>query len=169
MKRSPIARRSQLRRSAMKRTRKTPRHQDPDFRREYKLRNREDEWTRRLGIKLGLNIKLEGEWPEECNHIWTAPRRDGLPYIITLSKRHHLWFHAHIDAGRVLSMLVKCLKEEADIAAWGVAAGSASKPRPIRSWVESLDFRDMRWMLRYRDWLLVLLLDLERKSDVPHP
>ena len=179
MKRTPLARRttlkakSSLKRSWMRRTRRTPRHQSPSLRRAYMEANPENEWKKYLGFTFAVEPDASDprqsrdarlDMPDELNHLFTNPRRDLIPLVIRLTKIDHDWFHDHIDAGRVLCMVAKFRKGEADVALWSVAAGSKDKPRPIHSWVESLDFTapEDRWLLRYRDELLVRLLELER-------
>lgn len=61
-----------------------------------------------------------------CQDISNAGKRAGLEY-------GHDWFHANLTAGRVLCMLVKCLKGEADIEFWTAASG-----KQVVTCVESL-------------------------------
>ncbi len=162
MKRSQLRRGKPLKRSPMRATRKVPRFQDPGFRRDYKEANPDDEWNQWLGFSIPTGPD-DSRWfmPNELNHLATNPRRDALPFVITLSKRHHDWFHENINAGRVLCLLVKCRKGEDDLAGWNKALG-----KNVLGWVKCLDFwnADYHWMLAYRDELLVRLLELERRA-----
>lgn len=146
-----------LKRTRIKRSRKTPRHQDPEMREAYKLANPDDEWSKYLpGIEVwvGRPVDLTLIMGVECHHIFTNPRRDHEANLITLSAYHHRWAHRHLQASRVLNLLVKCLKHEADIEFWTQASG-----KQVVSWVESLGdlWLEGDWMRGYWQRLVDLL------------
>jgi hypothetical protein len=150
-----MKRRTPLKRTAMKRTRKTPRHQNPELRQAYREANADDEWSKYLpGIEVwvGRPVDMTAIMGVELNHIFK--RRDDVSNFMMLSAYHHRFFHRHIQCGRVLCMLVKCLKGEADVAFWTQASG-----KQVVSWVESLGdlWLPGDWMRPYWKQLVDLL------------
>lgn len=136
-----------LRRTPMKRSRKTPKGQQPNLRQAYREANPTCEWEIHFpGIEtyIGRPVDMRKHMPPECHHIWTRSRGDNWAGLIVVSKYVHDWCHANATAGRVLSLLVKCRKGEVDLAFWQKASG-----RPcILGWVESLGY-----VLPVGDWL----------------
>lgn len=125
-----------MRRTAMKRKRKTPRGQNSDIVKAYKLENADCEWALQFpGIEtwIGRPTDMRTFMKRECHHIFGRKNGDHPSGLITLSKYCHDWAHGNGYAGHILSMLVKCRKGEADIAFWTNASG-----KYIETWVESL-------------------------------
>lgn len=143
MKRSP------LKRTAMKRKRKTPRGQNPELRKQYRDENPTCEWEYHfpeLHYFIGRPVDMRKIMALEVNHIWSRSHGDDWSGMITLSKYAHDWFHANLTAGRVLCLLVKYRKREDNIEFWEKASGKSFK-----SWVESLGdfYPEGDWMRPY--------------------
>jgi hypothetical protein len=122
MKRTPLARVRFQRKPKRKKTGA----KKPDERAAYRKRFPHDEWEEVLRFVTPGKIDPDDirlDMPNECNHIFTAPRRHVVPCIITLSKFSHDWFHANILVGRMLCILVKLRKGEHDIDLWRKAYG----------------------------------------------
>lgn len=93
---------------------------------------------------------MRARMPAELNHIFTNPRRDVTAAVITLSKLSHDWFHANIKVGRMLCMLVKFRKGEADVELWDLAYGKRaisllSEPECLDSRYERFRNELIRW------------------------
>lgn len=159
MKRTPLARV----RFQRKPKRKKAGPKQPDERKAYKERFPEDEWRTILGITQPAADDDPRRWmPNEINHIWTNPRRHVVPCIITLSKINHDFFHRNLDVGRMLSMLVKCSKGEADLELWNKAFGKnvcVICDRPACMEPQYEQFR-----LQLIGWLAVLATELEEEE-----
>ena len=138
-----------------------PMHHHKPTRDAYKAENPRDEWDEHLFIpERGQYPILSQMFPNEVNHIFTNPKRDKWPILITLSKLNHDWFHANIQAGRILCLLVKCLKGEADLELWNLAYGKNVAALPILA-AAGLD----GWMRPYSDRLQVELQKLEQRKS----
>ena len=101
-------------------------HKQPDERLAYRDSNPMDEWNEWLGFAPLVKIAAYDyrlSMPLECNHLFTSPRRHVVPCIIMLSKINHDWFHENIAVGRMLCMVVKCRKGEADLDMWNRCYG----------------------------------------------
>lgn len=123
-----------------------PRFQNPEMRKEYRELNSDDEWSKYLpGIEVwvGRPVDMTQIMENECNHI--LRRRDDISNIITLSAYHHRWFHKNLAAGRILCLLVKCIKGEVNLEYWAWCKGVPD----IVSWVESLEEKMSDWMEPY--------------------
>jgi hypothetical protein len=120
----------------MKRTRKTPRHQNPELQAEYRSENPDCEWAYwfpELETYIGRPVDMRKWMKPQCHHIWGRANGDNWSGLITLSKYAHDWAHENGVAGDILCMLVKCRKGEVDLAFWTKASG-----KQIVTWVESL-------------------------------
>ncbi len=130
-----------MKRTAIRKTMKEPKHQSRTFRINYKYDNPEDEWVKHLSFRPSAAPKDDMRWrlPNELNHIFTNPRIDKTPLVITNDKVNHDFFHEHIHEGRVLCLLVKCRKREDDLDLWDRCFGSFSKPKSVLGWLECLE------------------------------
>jgi len=137
------------------------RNQSLELRRDYHREFPGDEYDSVLKVTPRLPGTPPPKWWEtQTHHLFTNPRVDVWCNFITLSVRSHLWAHAHLDANRVLSMLVKHMKGEDSLETWGTLAGSKDSTRDIAGWVSTLHFDgELAWVEPYR---LRLMEELER-------
>lgn len=85
----------------------------------------------------------------EINHIFSQPRRDLVPVLITLSKINHDTYHQRIQEGRVLCLLVKFIKGEQDLELWDKAFGKS-----VEGWARNRNYEPGHWCYPYWKKLL---------------
>lgn len=148
----------------MKRTRKAPKHHDLQARDGYRMCNPYDEWDLWLDfcpedVEPVAADDMRRRMPNELNHIMTNPRVDRAPLLITLSKTSHDFFHANLQEGRVLCLLVKFIKGEQDLELWNKAFGKS-----VEGWARNRDFSSGHWCYPYWKKLLGWFDELAREK-----
>lgn len=141
MKRSPIKRKP------------ATKNKVPGLAAEYQTEFPYDEWYDKWGQDLQRFIgRMGADDRLETNHLWTNPRVDRWSNFVNLGTTNHRWFHRHITAGRVLCLLVKLGKQEAEIDWYE----SHRRIPSLLSWAESLEvnFPVGDWMRPYWEQLV---------------
>lgn len=127
---------------------KNDRNKVPGLAKEYKAEFPYDEWYHEFGDELQQHI---GQIPLtdrlETNHIFTNPRVDRWSNFMNLGETNHRWFHEHALSGRVLCLVVKLRKGEAEVKWYEKHRRIPS----LLSLVESMEphFENVAWMRPY--------------------
>lgn len=150
MKRTELKRKSPMKRKPAKK------NKVPGLAAEYKADFPYDEWFHEFGMELQQYIgRINWNEALETNHIWTNPRVDRLSNFVNLGGTNHRFFHKHTTTGRILCLIVKLKKGEAEIAWYEQHRRIPS----LLSWVESLEvyYQVGDWARKYWKELVDLL------------
>jgi hypothetical protein len=114
----------------------------------------------KLGSDVTYRISRKYEDAADTNHIWSiGSRPDKWSNLVRLSRITHIWFHKHLNMGRVLCLAAKHAKGPPD---WNPTELSECAGKSVVGWLETVGGLEP-WVEAVRQRLVADIAKSKRK------